>query len=244
MQGAQHGKSYIGRGVRGGAWWMAHGISRLDLHCLMPLTGHVLNGRKSSRSQKSCQSISDPIADIDLSSIFADMNGMTDKPETIVEQPKTIEFAPWMTAVENDDLTLVGVRYGGHEAINFAKDDHTVELTLDYDDCENELEATFISREKMAGVVFYFNDVDGFRVLDEHGLVDLWNASMDTPRPASTTFKVKGHLWQTESELSWIMRDCEFSYMVATNGDCLEVITGCEPSVKIIPAVVRKKTAD
>lgn len=171
------------------------------------------------------------------------MSGMTDKPETIAEQPKTIEFAPWETDVENDDLTLVGVRYGGHAAINFAKDDHTIELTLDYDDGENELEATFISREKMAGVVFYFNDVNGFRVLDEHGLVDLWNASKDTPRPASTTFKVKGHLWQTESELSWIMRDCEFSYMVATNWDCLEVITGCEPSVKIIPAVVRKKTA-
>ena len=127
--------------------------------------------------------------------------------------------------------------------MNFVKDDHTIELTLDYADGQNELEATFISREKMAGVVFYFNDVSGFRVLDEHGLVDFWNASRDTPRPASTTFKVKGHLWQTESELSWIMRDCEFSYMVATNWDCLEVIAGCEPSVKMIPPVVSRKTS-
>ncbi len=98
---------------------------------------------------------------------------MTDKPEIIAEQPQAIEFARWATDVENDDLTLVGVRYGGHAAMNFVKDDQTIELTLDYDDGEYELEATFISREKLAGVVFYFNDVSGFRVLDEHGLVDL-----------------------------------------------------------------------
>jgi len=116
-------------------------------------------------------------------------------------------------------------------------------LTLDYADSETTLEATFISREKMAGVVFSFDDVSGFRVLDEHGLDELWNASKSTPRPVSTTFKVKGHLWQTESELSWIMKSCEFSYMIATNWDCLEVITNSEPSTKIIPAIVRKKTA-
>ena len=168
---------------------------------------------------------------------------MTENPEIVAEQLTIIEFAPWPTDVENDALTFVGVRYGGHAAINFMKDDHTVELTLDYADSESGLEATFISREKMAGVVFSFNNVSGFRVLDEHGLVDLWNASKDTPRPASTTFRVKGHLWQTESELSWIMKGCEFSYMVATGWDCLEVITDCEPSVKIIPAVVRKKIA-
>lgn len=166
---------------------------------------------------------------------------MTEKPRIDAERPNAIEFAPWPTEVENDDLTLVGVRYGGHAAIDFVKDDHTIELTLDYADSERGLEATFISREKMAGVVFHFDDVSAFRVLDEHGLIHLWNASKDTPRPASTTFKVKGHLWQTESELSWIMRDCEFSYMIATDWDCLEVVTDCEPSVEIIPAVVRKK---
>ena len=168
---------------------------------------------------------------------------MTDKPELVAEQPNIIEFAPWPTDVEDDDLTLVGLRNGGHAAINFVKDVHTIELTLNYADCERGLEATFISREKMASVVFYFRDVSGFRVLDENGLVDLWNAPKNTPRPASTTFRVKGHLWQTESELLWIMRGCEFSYMVATDWDCLELITDCEPSVKIIPAVVRKKIA-
>ena len=172
----------------------------------------------------------------------ADMNGMTDDREPNIEQRREIEFAAWPTDVENDDLTLVGVKYGGHAAIDFVKDNHAIELTLDYADSQNELEATFISREKMAGVVFRFNDVSAYRVLDEHGLVDLWNASKKKPRPASTTFKVKGHLWQTESELSWIMGGCDFSYMVATGWDCLEVISDSEPSVRIIPATVRKKT--
>jgi hypothetical protein len=206
-------------------------------------TGSLCAGRKGSVWPRRAGSRRDPLAVIDQSRNFADTSGMTDKPELVAEQPNIIEFAPWPTDVENDYLTLVGLRYGGHAAINFVKDDHTIELTLDYADSERGLEATFISREKMAGVVFYLNDVSGFRVLDAHGLVDLWNASKNTPRPAATTFRVKGHLWQTESELLWIMRGCEFSYMVATDWDCLEVITDCEPSVKIIPAVVRKKIA-
>lgn len=188
-------------------------------------------------------SANDPIADVALLRDSSDTSSMTEEPETIVEQQQTVEFAAWPTDVENDELTLVGVKYGGHGAIDFVKDDHTIELMLDYADNETALEATFISREKMAGVVFSFDNVSGFRVLDEHGLVELWNASKNTPKPVTTTFKVKGHLWQTESELSWIMGNCEFSYIVATSWDCLEVITDCEPSVKIIPAVVRKKIA-
>ena len=145
--------------------------------------------------------------------------------------------------MQDDDLTLVGVKYGGHAEIDFVKDGAAIGLTLDYADDQDQLEATFISREKMAGVVFRFERVSAFRVLDEHGLVELWNASKNEARPASTTFKVKGHLWQTESELSWIMENCEYSFMVATLWDCLEVVADCEPDIQMIPAVVRTHTS-
>jgi hypothetical protein len=154
-----------------------------------------------------------------------------------------IEFSPWPTEVENDTLTLVGLKYGGFSRVDYVQEGYSLELQLDYGDIEDGLEVTFISQEKKAGVSFYFEKVSAFRVLDEHGLVDLWNASANSPRPAQTTFKVKGHRWQEESELSWVMPNCEYSYMVATGFDCVEVVADCEPTVKLLTALVRKASA-
>ncbi|WP_114520478.1 hypothetical protein [Altererythrobacter sp. ZODW24] len=152
-----------------------------------------------------------------------------------------IEFAPWPTEVENDELIFVGVKYGGYAKTEFVQEGLSLELELDYGDESDGLEVTFISREKKAGVCFSFDNVSAFRVLDEHGLVELWSASSSTPRPAQTTFKVKGHKWQDESELSWVMSSCEYSFMVATGSNCLEVIANCEPTVTLLPATVTKQ---
>lgn len=166
------------------------------------------------------------------------MSKKTDVPDN---QSGTVEFAPWPTEVQNDNLAFVGIRYGGYAQVNHRDDEQGIELTLDYARQDCCLEATFISREKKTGVVFSFDGVSAFRVLDEHGLTELWVASAREARPASTTFKVKGHGWQRESELSWIMGGCEFSYMIATSCDCLEVITDREPTISYVPAVVWKR---
>ena len=104
------------------------------------------------------------------------------------------------------------------------------------------LEAVFLSHEKQAAVRFRFNNASAFRVLDEAGLLQLWEASSQNPRPAHATFRVRGHAWQDESVLVWIHgADKEhFSYMIATGADCLEVITMDEPQVQVVPAIVTK----
>ncbi|PKP93256.1 MAG: hypothetical protein CVT77_06320 [Alphaproteobacteria bacterium HGW-Alphaproteobacteria-16] len=159
----------------------------------------------------------------------------TDPPEV----PNGIEFAPWNTVVESDDLHMVRLRYGeGPSKVDFPSDGFALELPGDEVGRTSRLEATFLSREKRAAVVFYFENVSAFRVLDEHGLLDIWNASMHLPRPANSTFKVRGHKWQEESFLSWEMFDCKFSLMIATNWDCLEVVTADEPRVELKPAIV------
>lgn len=104
------------------------------------------------------------------------------------------------------------------------------------------LEANFLSKEKRSVVCFSFAHVSAFRVLDEDGLTELWHASAKTPRPAQTTFRVRGHKWQFESELSWLMGGTEdfYSFMIATDGDCLEVVSSKEPSIELRPAEVSK----
>lgn len=167
---------------------------------------------------------------------------MNDGAKEFEETRQTIEFAEWRTEVENDQLTLVAIRYGGWAKTDLVQEGISLELAVGQGDTDGDLEATFISLEKRAGVRFAFENVSAFRVLDEHGLVDLWLASDDRPRPANTTFKVKGHKWQRESELSWFMADCEYSFMIATSLDCLEVVAKREPRVTMLPAVVRRTT--
>jgi hypothetical protein len=116
-----------------------------------------------------------------------------------------VVFAEWKTRVENDDLSMVSVNYVVSDYIQFPQEE--IELrcpgTPEWRCCD--LEAHFLSREKKAVARFVFKDVLAFRVLDEHGLLELWNASSISPRPAGTTFRVRGHRWQAESELVWIM---------------------------------------
>lgn len=164
---------------------------------------------------------------------------MDDTSDRLESMPGAIQFEAWPTPVENDQLHLVSLRYG-----SAAKEVHIVEdgiaLRLpEYDALEtDDLEATFLSREKRAVVVFTFSNVSAFRVLDEHGLTELWQASSTQPRPAKTTFRVTGHKWQEESFLSWVMASCEFSFMIATDWECLEVVSNFEPTIELRSAVV------
>lgn len=153
-----------------------------------------------------------------------------------------VEFAPWSTAVENDELLLLSVDYSASNYVDFLSEGfrltHPEISTQDI----SILIARFISKDKRAGVNFVFRNVCAFRMLDEHGLMELWEASAEKPRPAQSTFQVRGHAWQAESPLVWYMRPGSnyFSYMVATGWECLEVICSAEPSIKIVPATIHQ----
>lgn len=156
--------------------------------------------------------------------------------------PPAILFAPWKTPVENDELSLVSLSYGGASTkVDCHREGFSLEVPASGSLGAGDLEAVFLSVEKKSVVVFRFEGPAAFRVLDEHGLLDIWTASEKTPRPARTTFMVKGHRWQQESELSWFMGGTEFSLMIATDWNCLEVV-GLQPTIELRPAIVHLHT--
>jgi len=154
--------------------------------------------------------------------------------------PGFIEFARWATEVENDDLTFAGISYFATDHVLFP--DLELALPGAPQNPEFDLVATFFSREKQAIVRVLGQNVGAFRVLDEGGLVDLWVASKERPRPGRTTFRVRGHGWQQESELEWVMGAPPdgYSYMVATRWQCLEMICYDPPHITIEAASVRR----
>jgi hypothetical protein len=169
-----------------------------------------------------------------------------DKPESSVLDLTAdgVEFAPWSTIVENDDLHLGRVSFEiGSPLITFNQEGVSYGLPPAGTPQPYELEATFVSIEKSAVIRFSFNDVIAFRVLDENGLLEVWGASAATPRPAHTTFRARGHAWANESVLVfWDGGNrARYSYFVATMDWCLEVVSYSEPEVaEIGPAIVTK----
>ena len=151
----------------------------------------------------------------------------------------SIEFAPWETTVADDELALASLSYVGTTKVAYA--DFELELPTTTASAACDLEAIFFSKEKHSAVGFSFRKVYAFRVLDEMGLAELWRASADRPRPTQSTFRVRGHRWQIESEPQWVLfaEPGGFSYLVATENDCLEVVCSEPPVIKIERAIYR-----
>lgn len=154
-----------------------------------------------------------------------------------------VEFSPWSTEVENDQLFLGRLSFEeGAPLVTLPEEGLALSLPSGRTQ-DHALEATFVSSDKKAVIRFGFNGVIAFRVLDENGLLELWSASAATPRPAQSTFRARGHKWMDESFLVFLDRGekARFSYFVATNDLCLEVVCRDEPEVtEIGPAVVTK----
>ncbi|TXN70475.1 hypothetical protein [Methylobacterium sp. WL6] len=150
-----------------------------------------------------------------------------------------VEFAPWPTQVQNDGLDLVDLAF----------DPRVPPLPPDLQEGPSHpeggtrafggtLRATFADPRGGRVARFAFRGVVAFRVLDEHGLLELWDASAKRPRPARTTFRVRGHGWTRESPLVFDKTgDVDpYSHMVATDDLCLEVVCTVKPIVTIVRA--------
>lgn len=76
-----------------------------------------------------------------------------------------------------------------------------------------------------------FSYVSAFRVLDEGGLLELWNKTTEFGgRPARTSFRVRGHLWTKESPLSFL-QSAGWSYFICSHLNCVEIVTTESPTI-------------
>lgn len=118
-------------------------------------------------------------------------------------------FGAWHTPFESMQVELAGVEYEATGRLAFRV------VTIG------------------EGAVFRatFDAVSAFRVLDEHGLDELWRKTAEMGgRPGPTTFRVRNHLWTKESPISFLRSD-GWSFVVATDFDCIEIVAADEPSI-------------
>jgi hypothetical protein len=159
-----------------------------------------------------------------------------------------IEFAEWRTSIENDDLHLLDVVYkDGGGAFEFFTLGFGVDIPPNRT-MSKDLVARFFSADQKAIYRISCSPI-AYRVLDEHGLVELWSAAAEQGgRPGQATFKVRNHGWTRESVLSFFNGAQDgYSYVIATGWDCLELVCFDPPEIvkeQDVPSRPAKDPAD
>lgn len=120
------------------------------------------------------------------------------------------EFGKWITPFENAGIEL---------------------LEVNYSSVNSKLVIQLHVKDDGAVFLIEFENVDAFRVIDEGGLLNVWETTKTRGgRPAQTTFKVRNSLWTQESPVSFLTSD-GWSFIVATDWDCAEIVTNSEPKI-------------
>ena len=129
-----------------------------------------------------------------------------------------LEFSRWETPFENAKLWVREVFYE--------------ERTLNVRVAVHWADGVLLSPEPTYRL--RFQEVDAFRVLDEGGLLELWEQTSETGRPGDSTFRVRNHLWTRESFLSFHHgTDDGWSFVIATDGECVEVLARNPPNITL-----------
>ncbi len=146
-----------------------------------------------------------------------------------------VEFGVWDTPFMDGDITILDVSYLDGELSNEYGDER---VRFSLPPTRNLGSASLVVRlfhkEDRSVYALSFKDVGAFRVLDEHGLLDVWAASDERPRPNQSTFMVRNHRWSEDSMLSFVnFADDGWSYLIATDFDCVEVVCSQPPKIKL-----------
>jgi len=124
-----------------------------------------------------------------------------------------IEFSPWKTPFESHLIEIERLEYDFKRGLRICVYD--VDTDIEY--------------------VVYFTIPSAFRLLDEHGLCEIWDArAAHCVVLPQNTFKVRNHLWTRESPISFLESE-GWSFVLATQSDCVEVVSGKEPVMEASP---------
>ena len=123
------------------------------------------------------------------------------------------EFGEWATPFTDAAVEILEIAYAAHEQ----------------DGCELVARIRALDTGTIYRVAF--PTIAAVRLLDEGGLLELWQKTTELGgRPGRTTFRVRNHAWTRESVVSFLASD-GWSFVIATDDACLEVVSGTDPTI-------------
>ncbi|WP_409425120.1 MULTISPECIES: hypothetical protein [unclassified Pseudoalteromonas] len=139
-----------------------------------------------------------------------------------------MEIDDWTTPFGKGDLFIINTKWGASErSIEYANGKR-YEFKNEFQSGSADLIVTVFHTDSEIVFEITFDNVGGYRLLDEHGLTELWESGEIN----NNCFKVRDHGWSKESPLSFFMHTNDgWSYLISTADECAEVISTKEPKI-------------
>jgi hypothetical protein len=155
----------------------------------------------------------------------------TTRGKTLAPQPQSLEITDWITPFNSGDLCIINIRWGEPDwFVEYPSKRKRYEIKNNFNSDENGLTITVFHLDTESVYEILFGDAGAFRMLDEHGLTEIWTSGKK-PRGINC-FKVRNHGWSKESPLSFFMKSKDgWSYLVATDFECIEIIAKEPPKI-------------
>ncbi|MDA0665012.1 MAG: hypothetical protein O3B08_19555 [Proteobacteria bacterium] len=147
-----------------------------------------------------------------------------------------IEFSAWETPFKDGNITILDVRFQTGK-LNQEHTDLGIGYTMPakYGLDAAVLTVRLFHKDVEAIFSLLFRDVGAFRLLDEHGLDELWQESVKQGnRPTQSTLKVRNHLWAKESPLAFFsFAKDNWSFVIGTDWECVEIVCKEPPNIQL-----------
>jgi len=157
-----------------------------------------------------------------------------------------LQFEEWETPFWGGDLQIIDLHWGDGSFSCRTKEGKEFKLEENPLFKNVELQAHILDLSDGCLYRINYSQVNGFRLLDEHGLLELWEERDKQKVKLKSTFKVKNHMWSKESPLTFFHGNSdEWSHVVSTDNECLEVVCENTPSIvkigQVTPVYYPKK---
>jgi hypothetical protein len=142
----------------------------------------------------------------------------------------TFEFGEWATPFSGSDVLVIEVGYAPNSLLPDAAQ-QVRPLSLFKEGGPDAL--TIRLCDAHCDIVYRvcFESVAAFRVMDEIGLMQLWDKTRELGgRPARASFRVRNHLWCKESPMAFFGTQ-GWAFVIATVNDCIEIVSAYTPQI-------------
>ena len=149
-----------------------------------------------------------------------------------------VTFSSWQTPFSDAKIEIIDLCFG-NGGVDSQIDEHgSFKKDAERSIGMSDLSVRVLVYETREVCQLHYKDVFAFRVVDEGGLNEIWQATSEQGgRPGETTFRVAGHTWSKENEFGFANVSEQGAFMLATDWDCLEVLCIEPPEIKVLEKI-------
>ena len=155
----------------------------------------------------------------------------------MIKREFNVEFERFDSILSNSKLEIIDLRWGGGDLASWHRVTNESYINKGLEDFEDyPLQIEVFSLKHKAIYRLKFSYLQGFRLLDEGGLLEFWVSKEYDYDKLGSLIKVKYSPWREESIVPFAVTN-EYSFLIVTYNECVEVITDDTPKIEFVKEV-------